>query len=89
MLCKRISKLICCLAAVNFVMDVYSVTPGPWTISVYLVHGPLRGLGPWWTTPVDYPQYLKMNFHQRSELILGTLKAKGMKVCQFLVYYQD
>ena len=39
--------------------------------------------------PVDYPQYLKMNFHQRSELILGTLKAKGMKVCQFLVYYQD
>lgn len=47
-----------------------------------LVHGPLRGLGPW-TTPVDYPQYLKMG----SELILGTLKAKGMKVCQFLVYY--
>ena len=56
MLCKRFSKLICCLAAVNFVMDVYSVTPGPWTISVYLVHGPLGGLGPWWTTPVDYPQ---------------------------------
>ena len=81
MLCQRFYKLV---AAVNFVTDVYSVNPRPWTTSVYLVHRPLRGLGPW-TTPVDYPQYLKM----RSELILGTLKAKGMKVCQFFVYYQD
>ena len=50
--------------------------PSPWTPS-------------WTRSMVDYPQYLKMNFHQRSELILGTLKAEGMKVCQFLVYYQD
>ena len=88
MLCKRFSKLICCLhAAVNFVMDVYSVIPGPWTISI-CVSSPWT---PSWTrSMVDYPRGLPSIFENEfSELILGTLKAKGMKVCQFLVHYQD
>ena len=34
--------------------DVYKTwTSVPWTIPVDLVHGPLRGPGPW-TTPVDH-----------------------------------
>ena len=34
--------------------DLEYWTPGPWTTSVDLVHGPPRGPGPW-TTPVDQP----------------------------------
>ena len=34
--------------------DLEYRTPGPWTTSVDLVHGPPRGPGPW-TTPVGHP----------------------------------
>ena len=38
-----------------YFLDAYKTwTPGPWTTSVDLVHGPFRGPRPW-TTPVDYP----------------------------------
>ena len=37
-----------------------------------LVHGPLRGPGPW-TTPVDHPLIFVDECCQRSKQILGTL----------------
>jgi len=66
-------------------MDEYQ-NMDPWTTSVNLVHGPLRGPGPW-TIPRGQPLIFEDEFLPEFQTNFRNLK--WMKLCQLLVYYQD